>query len=404
MADRELQVDVKLTSSDRSGATLAKKDIQEITDAAKTSGVEGVKAQTAVNAATEKTFTSKKQLKDAVKGLSGEFPVLARLAQIALNPIVLITAAIASAFAIWKKRVDDLSTSLGGIEMPDVSETQIERIKRTSEAWGELAAKTGAFSASIAKLKGDTEAVIKLIEFNESFRKALGIEAPGQSEQEKAGALSNQAAAMEAEGRAMVARAGTPGSKSAEAALGEKFESAAKKAVTDKAGAESRLAEILAFRSGEMNPLEQAKFGAEYAFRYGTTMTGGDAAALERANIAQQQGIIDRAKEFSMTTGDRAGRRAQIEAGQGMISDAGKLRGQVEDLLRSALVNVTSDLSNRATLAGNRASASAASGDILGAVQATMDMGKQFAALAQQIIAVKNENAKVVQRLNNLPK
>jgi len=382
-----------VTTAERAGAQTTQADLQAIQAASKETAKTAVAAEQEVQTATKETFTSKQQLKGAVKGLAAEFPALASVARLALNPVTLIVTGIVSAFSLWKKRLDELTVSLGGIEMPDVSETEIDRINRTADAWGRLAEKTGAFSARVTALKKDAAEVIKLIEFNDSFQRALGIDTGTDATKSKAEILAIEAANLEAEGRAKIAGAGTPGSKEAEAALGKTFAEAAAAAAVELKAAQERLAELLAFRAGEMPVWQQPLFGAQFGIRYGPTTTGGDAIALERQKIADQQGIIDRFGRFATGTGDRAGRRAQIAAGEGMVEEAGRLRSEVTDLLRAAMIAATADASKRIGQAS-------AGGDIAGAAKATMDIGAQFAILGEMLQQVRNENAVILQRLN----
>jgi hypothetical protein len=84
-------------------------------------------------------FASKKQLKEAVKGLREEFPLLAHVAHLAMNPITFVVAGIGAAFAIWKARVDGLVQSLAGVQLPDLSEAQVERVHAMATAYSDFA-------------------------------------------------------------------------------------------------------------------------------------------------------------------------------------------------------------------------------------------------------------------------
>lgn len=112
---------------------------KEIAAGVKTVTQAEVEAATEVVAAGEKAFASKQQLKGAVKGLKEEFPGLAHVAKMALNPIVLVVAGIGAAFAIWKARVDALVVSLGGVEMPDLSDDSVKRVGAMAKAYEDFA-------------------------------------------------------------------------------------------------------------------------------------------------------------------------------------------------------------------------------------------------------------------------
>ena len=112
---------------------------QEIADGVKTVTQAEVDAATQVAEADDKSFASKKQLKAAVKGLQEEFPMLAHVARLALNPITLAVTLAASAWAIWKSRIDAVTKSLGGVEMPDVADSWTKAPRDAGKAWGEYA-------------------------------------------------------------------------------------------------------------------------------------------------------------------------------------------------------------------------------------------------------------------------
>jgi len=111
---------------------------KEIAEGVKVVGQEEVKAAEAAARASEKAFLSKKQWKDAVKGLANEFPVLGHLGMLAINPITAAVALGASAWAIWKYRVDELAESMSRLKLPDLGQQSVSRIHATAEAYERL--------------------------------------------------------------------------------------------------------------------------------------------------------------------------------------------------------------------------------------------------------------------------
>ncbi len=83
----------------------------------------------------KKEFASKRELKHAIHGLSEEFPLLASVARMALNPITLVTAGIGAAFWIFKERVEGATKALAGLELPDSKPLEPGRINQAAEAW-----------------------------------------------------------------------------------------------------------------------------------------------------------------------------------------------------------------------------------------------------------------------------
>lgn len=133
--DREFRVKVNIEANP-AGAKQTAEALDEVGAAGKKSAG-GLDESTA---AAKKAFVSKAQLKGAVKGLREEFPMLAHVAKMALNPIAFIVAGIGGAFAVWKYRVDELSRALSGVELPDVSEAKIGHINAMTQAWNGFAA------------------------------------------------------------------------------------------------------------------------------------------------------------------------------------------------------------------------------------------------------------------------
>lgn len=92
MADNLVEILIKF-GLDKSKATEAAAQIKDIQTASTEAGNAGVKAEAEVTEATKKTFASKKSLKDMVKELGREFPILGQLGRLALNPIAAATTA-----------------------------------------------------------------------------------------------------------------------------------------------------------------------------------------------------------------------------------------------------------------------------------------------------------------------
>ena len=117
MAD-ELDILIR-TTADRTGAEDTKQSIEEIKTSSKETGAVGVKVESEVQAATEKTTVSKGELKKMLRLVGHEAGDMGRILRYALNPMILVTAAIAlgihkitSAFADWKKKIEDAALEL----------------------------------------------------------------------------------------------------------------------------------------------------------------------------------------------------------------------------------------------------------------------------------------------------
>ncbi len=91
-----------------------------------------------VEAAVGKTAKASTQLKDAFRGLSLQFPLLAQAASMMVNPITASVLAIVAAFALWRKRVDELTRSLAGFELPNIKIDFVGRVTAAANAWREF--------------------------------------------------------------------------------------------------------------------------------------------------------------------------------------------------------------------------------------------------------------------------
>ena len=105
--------------------------------AAGVKNVSQAEAEFATKAAadTVKVTVKKAELKHAIQGLKEEFPALARISQMALNPITLVVAGVGAAFGILKYRVDDAVKTLAGAVLPDISAAKVGQVTAMAEAW-----------------------------------------------------------------------------------------------------------------------------------------------------------------------------------------------------------------------------------------------------------------------------
>jgi hypothetical protein len=96
----------------------------------------------------KKLSTTKKDLNDIVRGLAAQYPMLGAAMRLAINPVAGIVAGIAGAFTLWNTRVKELTVSLGGMKMPDISTGDIERIHQAAAAWKDWAEQAGKSTAA----------------------------------------------------------------------------------------------------------------------------------------------------------------------------------------------------------------------------------------------------------------
>lgn len=400
MADNLVEILIKF-GLDKSKATEAATQIKDIQKATTEAGAAGVKAEAEVTEATKKTFTSKKDLKEMVKQLGHEFPVLGSIGRLALNPIAAVTASITAAFLIWNKRVNDLTVSLGGIEMPDVSESQIARIDRVADAFGKWAESVAKFKSSSDGIKARLDAALKVAQLDDALNRAMGGEGTDPKAAE-ARAKNLAAATLEAEGRRLIGASGHPGSSKSESDQALILQKAADKAVEEQKAAQKRLDEINAIRAGEMNPAQQAVFGAKYALRYGPQTTGPEAIAMERANIETQQRIIDQYTNFQGAAARRGGRRTAIATGQAMLDQAAMLRGDATGAAAESAVAQVANLNRRYEAAGAAVDAAEQAGDWSSMNKAAKEMDIIKQQMAFLVGEIQKLSRSIVSEANKL--
>lgn len=310
-------------------ATKAKEAAAELTkikDATTATGKEGVKQEEAVAAATKKHFTSKKELNDMVKQLGHEFPILGAAGRLALNPIVAVTAGITAAFQIWKYRTDELTKSLGGIEMPDVTEDAIERTERMAGAFKKMA-------DALQGIKDAKDATDKMIDLANAFSLAAGLVKPEDIAKGKANLARTAGSDAQAAAAANLAAAGSINPDNA--------------AVADlKAAADESLAQIPDVRKriefiqraqsrrsfGGFNPMK-AYDDMVYGARYGGAASYEEGLGIEQAKLADLQANVSRYQNVNVDRARRIDLLLRGEAGmktaRGEFSAAAQSMGSV---------------------------------------------------------------------------
>ena len=138
MADENAQFKITITSDASSvvnETARARNALGQFVQSTKEVGEESLKAGEKGAEGAKESFLSHHQLAQMVKGLKADFPELAHMAHMALHPVTLATFGIVAAFEIWHRRVEELTVSLGGIEMPDIADEKVGRVTHMVNAW-----------------------------------------------------------------------------------------------------------------------------------------------------------------------------------------------------------------------------------------------------------------------------
>jgi hypothetical protein len=329
MADNQLDILIKFGLS-KEKATEAAGELKKIKEQTTETGKEGVKQEAAVEEATKKTFASKKQLKDILKQIGHEFPILGSLGRLAINPIALAAAGCVAAFTLWRKRTDELAQSLGGIEMPDVRSSQVEIINNTAAAYGRLAEKMREVEINAKNARIELDNMKAGIKGNAEFMKALGINVGNQPERAQADATATVQAGLRATGERQLAAAGNISADNPEIA---KLAELAKAAEAEITKSRTRLADIgkLSEINHRMANYDPRKIWGDFRMqmRYGRVGSYSEAEEIERNSISQQQTVIDRYRSVQM---DRTNRLGLYNAGKANIAAADAMTGERRDL------------------------------------------------------------------------
>ena len=377
MADNELDIYIRMITQQT--GEKPEEVLKKLKEQVKDTGKEAVKAEEAVQEATDLTMTKKKELKTAIKQLTGEFPILGQVARLALNPVALAASGISAAFYIWKLRVDGLVRSLGGIEMPDVSTGAVERTNNMATAWGKLAQSMADSANPSGKIDANLKSILKTIESNDALFKAMGIDTGASAAQQKSDVLLSAADQKEAAGRARIARAGRVGSPESEQEVLNRSNTAAEAARKEIAAAEKRKNAILNMVDAGLTDNPAALEGM---------------LDTERRTISEQQGIIDSNIRLKLNLASRDVRRKEISGGKTDIESAMGMREQALESTRGAR-----DTLMRSGFSGANAAAGNMQG-VFGIAAEAAKLAQSMQEIAAAVIEIRRANA-IAQQLGN---
>lgn len=131
MPDREYRIRIA-TVADPTGLRETATGLADLGDA-------GKKAHERIAEGAGHAELKHRDLHAGVQALHREFPLLAEVAHAALNPIGLAVAGIVGAVAFFQRRIASLQQALSGLELPNITPTQIGHITAMAEAWNKYA-------------------------------------------------------------------------------------------------------------------------------------------------------------------------------------------------------------------------------------------------------------------------
>src|SRR5215471_5871368 len=176
-------------------AAQAKADLKELEKTVIQVSKADVAAAEKATEATNKAFASKHQLKEMVKKLGEEFPILGQVGRLALNPIALAAGGITAAFVIWRKRIDELTDAMTTSRLSDTPLLKTKRIQAAKEEWDRYADSLKGVEERLNGLAAKHEATMKRIEaFFKLVNQLSGADASKHEDQTKGAEIRATAA------------------------------------------------------------------------------------------------------------------------------------------------------------------------------------------------------------------
>jgi len=331
MADNIFEILIKY-GLDSTKAKEAASELKKIEEQTKTTGKEGVKQQKEVKDATDKTTESKGRFKAALKGLQVEFPILGRLAAFAINPIGAAVLVAASSFRILRDAIKESQDNLSGFNLPDATESQIDRIDRYATKLGRVKNQTDDAKEALDDLRMEIQA-------NAEFWTALGMDLGTGPKQAQAQAASDLAAAMLQSGQTNK-QAGMD--------------------ISDDELAKLRTGAVAAqefLKAGQANQqyLNDYRAGKKSAFGFGLKF--GFGTSVDEAQAAQDQGVAQAGSAIGRYEAAKIGRETYL-LGEGQVK---KARGMSREALGQRFDIKTESAADAAAAGSNMGAAGFAS-------------------------------------------
>lgn len=320
MESQEKQKAIKWTQSHKDGQA----DLSKTLESLRTNVVQNQRDTEISIKLDKQKFASLQDVKNGFKGLAFEIPIVGQLLKL-LNPFTAAVAGIAAATSIWRKRTDELVTSLGGVALPDLAETSVARAERMAAAIDRLA------SAS-ARIKNEKEGFEKLLELQNAFNVAAGLTSQESVTAAKAANARAAAEALLASGQANVAASGNI---VADNPAVEQMRTLAAAAEQQIPGVRERMHFIQRAQSRRslfgFNPLKWYD-DMIYGIRYGGAGTYEEGMAMEQNRLA---GLQDTVSRYENLRTNRAARLALRSSGEEMIGAAANMFDQAAGAMGS---------------------------------------------------------------------
>jgi len=296
---------VKWTQSHKEGTA----DLSKTLDSLKDNVKKSTEASEKDTEATDKSFASKKQLKDMLKQLGHEFPLLGSIGRLALNPIAFASAGIVAAFTIWKTRTDELTRSLGGVALPNIGKDHLDMLDEYAKRFGRIV-------DGVDKAKTKLKELQDQIDANAEFAKALGIDVGTGPAKEKADLASRLGSGLVASGQAKM-RDGSPISAKELADL----KTLASAAEEDTASRQSRIEDIDQLRGMASWDPRRLFYDNRFRMRYGYGTSYDEAVGIEQSAIASNNNVKNYYGAMTQRAALFAVGQSEVKEGQDILGN-----------------------------------------------------------------------------------
>jgi len=422
------------------GTKKAEEALKDLGKAATAAGEKSTKAAKDMADADEKTAHAKHKLKSIVEGLKEEFPALAHVAKLALNPIAASVAVITSSFALWNAKVEGLTRALAGVELPDLGPKKVGEVTAAAEAWKQFAEAVKSAVEAYNSVDAASDRVLKRLTAESEMKKKLmaadkqlelsklerdkttlspgvyeqrkldiekrfavfGVGADWQLKQLGIDERRDQAKKLRAEAETKSSQAGAI--HVATAAQDEAIEADYRKnydaAIASQAERRKRKMGLAPLRDNEGPWYKLAWQNIQMHLRYGRSATAASAIELEDQGLAADQLPIDQYNNFISRKAGRVALRARKEQ---LSAEAGKARGEaavIEANLPLEQIGLNRELRNNERV-NKIDELSRANQSLAGMLQQDKDLSAAIAEAFASGTPVKEATLKMLQDVKN---
>jgi len=278
-------------------------------------------------------------------------------------------------FTIWKKRTDELSKSLGGVQLPDISDDYLARLDEFAKRFGNIVNKADAAKTKLKELQDQIDA-------NAEFAKALGIDVGTGPAKEKADLATRFGQQQVASGLAKM-RDGSPIS----ASELEKLKNLADAAGADTKQRQGRIEDIDQLRGMASWDPRRLFYDNRFRMRYGYGASYDDAVGIEQSAISNNQNVVNYYGAMTQRAALFAAGKSERDAGLGMLGENVGARRNIGNQDAAAFMNAFSavDTSNFTTVGPKMALFVKTLSDLLDSVdKANKELARKQAAQNQR--------------------